>query len=140
MVGMNKNKSLGQNPLASGIFSKTIESSVENLESNVKSLDSRTRSSEASDTSLASINQESGFLIRSQSSLMACNVRLPETLIDWLDNLVKSSSRDRQRARIPKEVWVQAALEYFKALPLDWNNIKDENDLRKKLEDLSKKV
>jgi hypothetical protein len=122
------NKRLGQNPLTpdpskTSVFSKTIDSNHVGQDTS-ETKDSRIK------------NQESRFLNRDQSSLKGCNVRLPEELIDWLAELVKNSSRDRSRSRIRKEVWVQAALEYFQSLSFDWNSITDESDLRRVLEQL----
>ncbi len=37
---------------------------------------------------------------------------------------------------VVKEIWVQAALEIFQALPVDWEKVKDEENLRQLLNNL----
>ena len=63
------------------------------------------------------------------------NLRLPLELNDWLNDLLKKGKR-RHGAKIPKEIWVQAALEIFQALPVDWEKVKDEENLRQLLNNL----
>lgn len=60
------------------------------------------------------------------------NLRLPVALNDWLDDLLKKGKR-RHGQKIPKEIWMQAALELFKAMPMDWHDIATEDDLREAL-------
>ena len=60
------------------------------------------------------------------------NFRIPIDLNDWLDDLVKQGKR-RHGSKIPKEIWVQAALELFKNLPVNWEEIESTEDLRAKL-------
>jgi hypothetical protein len=79
-------------------------------------------------------------LNREQAELRGTNVRLPIELIDWVDDLVKSGSRDKNKSRIPKEVWFQAAIELFKAMPVDWDSISSEEELRDKLNTLESRL
>ena len=166
-MAVNKSKGLGNNPLSSGIFSKTDsteenpgvqlksqESRVDNQESKVKSQESRvenleftelepsTESQESKVNSQESRveNQEPRFLNREQAELKGTNVRLPIELIDWVDDLVKQGSRDKNKSRIPKEVWFQAALELFQAMPVDWDDISDEDELKDKLKSLESRL
>jgi hypothetical protein len=83
---------------------------------------------------------ESTFLNREQAELKGTNVRLPIELIDWVDDLVKQGSRDKNKSRIPKEVWFQAALELFQAMPVDWDTISDEDELRDALNSLESRI
>ncbi len=85
-------------------------------------------------------NVESRFLTREQAELKGTNVRLPIELIDWVDDLVKQGSRDKNKSRIPKEVWFQAALELFKAMPVDWDTVSDEDELREELNSLESRI
>lgn len=57
------------------------------------------------------------------------NLRLSVEMNDWLDSLLKLGKRTHGR-KIPKETWVQAALEIFRALPVDWQAIDSEESLR----------
>lgn len=145
-MAMKKSKGLGSNPLSSGIFSRTDsqekspdveldsqksrkpEASVPTQEQTVNTQESRVKS------------VESRFLNREQAELKGTNVRLPIELIDWVDELVKQGSRDKSKSRIPKEVWFQAALELFQAMPVDWDDISDEDELKDKLKSLESRI
>jgi len=131
-MAMKKNKRLGSNPLSSSIFSKT-DSPQDPSKADFQSLESRTL--EASEATL-----DSRVLSREQSELRGTNVRLPIKLIDWVDNLVKSGSRDKNKSRIPKEVWFQASLELFQLMPVDWDEILDEDQLREVLKSLESRL
>ncbi|MGB3191248.1 MAG: hypothetical protein WBB43_17725 [Limnoraphis sp.] len=149
-MAVKKSKGLGSNPLSSGIFSKT-DSTEEPPEVELKSQESRVESQESKlkihqesrELELSKESQESRvksvesrFLNREQAELKGTNVRLPIELIDWVDDLVKQGSRDKNKSRIPKEVWFQAALELFQAMPVDWDDISDEDELKDKLKSL----
>lgn len=124
-VRSSKSRSvLGDNPLSQGIFSKTEtetpaqppepknqEPIINNKESIVK-------------------NQESRFLEKGERE--AVNLRLPIELNDWLNELLKVGKR-RHGSKVPKEVWVQAALELFKAMPVNWEEIDSFESLRETL-------
>jgi hypothetical protein len=60
------------------------------------------------------------------------NLRLPIELNDWLNELLKVGKR-RHGSKVPKEVWVQAALELFKAMPVNWEEIDSFESLRETL-------
>lgn len=164
-MAVKKNKGLGSNPLSSGIFSKTDsseessevksqESRVESEESKPKRTESRVKSQESRKKEPSQVHQdsrvkniesrvesvESRFLNREQAELRGTNVRLPIELIDWVDDLVKQGSRDKNKSRIPKEVWFQAALELFQSMPVDWDNISDEEELRETLNSLESRL
>jgi hypothetical protein len=119
-MAVNKNKSrsvLGANPLAKGVFNKT-EVETEPSEEIIK-------------------NQESRFLIKGDRE--AVNLRLPIELNDWLNELLKKGKR-QHGAKVPKEVWVQAALELFKAMPVNWEEIDSEDSLRAALLNLESRI
>jgi len=117
-VGKSKSRSvLGDNPLAQGIFSKT--------EAGMMAQPPRGGNQE---TRLN--NQESRFLEKGERE--AVNLRLPLELNDWLNELLKVGKR-RHGTKVPKEVWVQAALELFRAMPVDWEEIDSEDSLRETL-------
>lgn len=120
-VGKNKSRSvLGDNPLSQGIFSKT-EIKTPSLPPESKSEEPRLN------------NQESRFLEKGERE--AVNLRLPIELNDWLNELLKVGKR-RHGSKVPKEVWVQAALELFKAMPVNWEEVDSEESLRQILNNI----
>lgn len=138
-VSKSKSRSvLGDNPLSQGIFSKTQtetptqppepknqESRIENQESRLKNQEPRIE------------NQESRFLEKGERE--AVNLRLPIELNDWLNELLKVGKR-RHGSKIPKEVWVQAALELFKAMPVNWEEIDSFESLGETLLNLESRI
>lgn len=119
-MAVNKGKSrsvLGANPLAKGVFKKT-EVETQPIESIIN-------------------NQESRFLIKGDRE--AVNLRLPLELNDWLNDLLKKGKR-KHGAKVPKEVWVQAALELFKAMPVNWEEIDSEENLQSALLNLETRI
>ncbi|MBG1270514.1 hypothetical protein [Nostoc sp. WHI] len=119
-MAVNKNKSrsvLGANPLAKGVFNKT-EVETQPTEEIIN-------------------NQESRFLIKGDRE--AVNLRLPIELNDWLNDLLKKGKR-KHGAKVPKEVWVQAALELFKAMPVNWEEIDSEENLQSALLNLETRI
>lgn len=119
-MAVNKGKSrsvLGDNPLAKGVFNKT-EVETQSTEEIIK-------------------NQESRFLIKGDRE--AVNLRLPIELNDWLNDLLKKGKR-KHGAKVPKEVWVQAALELFKAMPVNWEEIDSEENLQSALLNLETRI
>ncbi len=124
-VSKNKSRSvLGDNPLSQGIFSKTETGTPtqppvpENQEPRLK-------------------NKESRFLEKGERE--AVNLRFPIELNDWLNELLKVGKR-RHGSKIPKEVWVQAALELFRAMPVNWEEIDSEESLRDMLINLDSRI
>ena len=121
---------LGNNPLSQGIFSKTVDSSVSPADTDepVEVASIVEPQSKEPKLQLASVdNQESRFLNEEQKEKV--NLRLSVELNDWLDDLLKKGKRQHGH-KIAKEVWVQAALEFFRALPVDWQEIDSEESLR----------
>lgn len=121
---------LGNNPLSQGIFSKTVESNISSADTDETvevALIVETESKEPKLQPIEPNNQESRFLIEEQKEKV--NLRLSVELNDWLDDLLKKGKRQHGH-KIAKEVWVQAALELFRALPVDWHEIDSEESLR----------
>lgn len=119
---------LGDNPLSQGIFRKTETSPESKQASHDPSPVSS--ASEAKSKEYRVKKQESRFLEKGERE--AVNLRLPLELNDWLNELLRQGKR-RHGSKIPKEIWVQAALELFQALPVDWEEIEDESSLRETL-------
>ena len=124
-VSKSKSRSvLGDNPLSQWIFSKTqTETPTQTLEP--KPNEPRLK------------NQESRLLEKGERE--AVNLRLPIELNDWLNELLKVGKR-RHGSKIPKEVWVQAALELFKAMPVNWEEVDSEESLREALLNLESRI
>lgn len=117
-VSKSKSRSvLGDNPLSQGIFSKTETGTPTQVP--------------------VPENQESRFLEKGERE--AVNLRLPLELNDWLNELLKQGKR-RHGSKIPKEVWLQAALELFRAMPVNWEEIDSEESLRETLLNLESRI
>jgi hypothetical protein len=124
-VSKSKSRSvLGDNPLSQGIFSKT-------------QTETPTQPPEPENQEPRLENQESRLLKKRERE--AVNLRLPIELNDWLNELLKVGKR-RYGSKIPKEVWVQAALELFKAMPVNWEEIDSEESLRQTLLNLESRI
>ncbi|HEY9601429.1 MAG TPA: hypothetical protein V6C85_07465 [Allocoleopsis sp.] len=131
-VSKSKSRSvLGDNPLSQGIFSKT-ETETPAQPPEPKTQEARIKNKESRVN-----NQESRFLKRGERE--AVNLRLPIELNDWLNELLKLGKR-RHGSKVPKEVWVQAALELFKAMPVNWEEIDSEESLRETLFNLESRI
>ena len=115
--GKSQRPALGGNPLAQSIFSKT-EVETQPVAEVVDIQESTTN------------NKESIFLNKGERE--SVNLRLPIELNDWLNDLLKKGKR-QHGAKIPKEVWVQAALELFQAMPVNWEEIDSEEKLHEVL-------
>ena len=119
------NNALGENPLARGIYTKTAPeetSPPKNQERRIKKEESRIKNQEKS--------QDANFLRDSDREKV--NFRLPSELNDWLDDLIKTGKRQHGH-KIPKEIWVQAALELMKGLSVEWTEVTSIDELRTKL-------
>lgn len=79
------------------------------------------------------INQipENGFLPMNRE-LDKVTLRIPIELNDWLDSLLKQGKR-KHGQKIPKEVWVQAALELLRSMPVDWAEVQSIDQMREQL-------
>ena len=114
-----KESALGRDPLNNnlpkGIFSKTTDSEAIIPEETIVE------------------NQETLFLEDEEKEKV--NIRLSIQINDWLDELVKNGKRSHGR-KIPKEIWVQAALELFQSLPIDWKSIDSVDSLKATLKQI----
>lgn len=130
-MATQKRGALGNNPLSQGIFTKTTEPEL-NKQSEANEANEATSvipDPKAIETkSIARIkNKESRILIEERTEKV--NLRLSIQTNDWLDDLLKQGRRQHGH-KIPKEVWVQAALELFRAMPVDWEQIESEEALK----------
>lgn len=126
-MAMKKDQSkLGNNPLSQGIFEKTdADDAPTSQNPSIKKQESRIK------------DQDSIFLKRGERE--ATNLRLPIELNDWLNELLKTGKR-RHGAKVPKEVWVQAAIELFRAMPVDWEEIDSIERLQETLKYLESRI
>jgi len=129
---------LGGNPLSKGKISKTeeIEPQPAELTEIPTSLVEIQESTIKIQESIVNI-QESRFLNRGERE--SVNLRLPIELNDWLNDLLKKGKR-KHGSKIPKEVWVQAAIELFRSIPMDWEEIDTEENLHSTLLNLESRI
>ena len=106
---------LGDNPLNQSIFSKTVADEAEPQPT-----------SEQKSIFLEDVDKE---------DKEALNLRLPIKLNDWLNERLKRGKR-LHKHKIPKEIWVQTALEFLIAMPVNWDEIDSEESLREALFDI----
>jgi hypothetical protein len=135
----NERTRLGENPLealtapqATGIFRKTdLVSRNEPLE-----IADQAQDGDRPDTFPESVKQnpDSRFLQSSQA-LEKVTLRISIELNDWLDDLLKQGKR-KHGQKIPKEIWLQAALELMKSAPIEWTEITSIDHLRETLQNL----
>jgi hypothetical protein len=106
---------LGDNPLNQSIFSKTVADEAEPQPT-----------SEQKSIFLEDVDKE---------DKEAVNLRLPIKLNDWLNERLKRGKR-LHKHKVPKEIWVQTALEFLIAMPVNWDEIDSEESLREALFDI----
>ena len=136
-----KKLGLGTNPLAAetsskGIFQKTeeIPENGNQIPENGNQENYRTIEALAHTTSHTAKSNpmtKMEFLAEDQD-LDKVTLRISIELNDWLDDLLKQGKRNHGQ-KIAKEVWVQAALELFKAMPVDWTEIQSVEQMRERL-------
>jgi hypothetical protein len=120
-----KKTSLGSDPLSTptgkGIFQKTAEPEAKKKETRSK-------------------KPETVFLKEDDDrELDKVTLRMPIELNDWLDDLLKQGKR-KHGQKIPKEVWVQAAIELLRVMPVDWSEVQSVDQMREKLYLLEKGI
>ncbi|NJM47071.1 MAG: hypothetical protein HC860_13665 [Alkalinema sp. RU_4_3] len=133
-----KKSGLGNNPLApatKGIFEKTAENPEGGnpIPENGKQQSPEATIAPAGKQKTGSRKKkpEPGFLAEDQK-LDKVTVRIPIELNDWLDDLLKQGKR-KHGQKVPKEIWLQAALELFKVMPVDWSEVQSIEQMREKL-------
>lgn len=132
MSANKSKKALGENPLSKGIFTQTEQEKVkESAESKVDDI-SRKKNQESRIKNLENLHPSSEPLLN-DSQKEKVNLRLPTELNDWLDDLIKAGKR-RNGQKIPKEIWMQAALELLRASLDNPDEISSIEELREALE------
>ena len=56
------------------------------------------------------------------------NVRLPAELNYWLNDVVRRTKRSHG-AKVPKESLIEASVEFIKELDIDWESIKNKEEI-----------
>ena len=137
-MATRKSSALGNNPLSQGIFTKTESSSSvsTHVTTTEKSEASKVNQDKNSKVSRKK-NQDSRFLKSVREEKV--NLRLSIKINDWLDGLLKKGKRNHGQ-KIPKEVWVQAALELFQSMPVNWEEIDSEERLADELKKLESRI
>lgn len=138
-MAIQKRGALGNNPLNQGIFTKTVEPETTITPTATiepKATTPKTATIELKQESRKKI-KESRILIDNRTEKV--NLRLSVKVNDWLDNLLKKGRRQHGH-KIPKEVWVQAALELFQSMPVNWDEIESEEDLKATLLNLESRL
>jgi hypothetical protein len=141
-VPTDKRSALGINPLNQGIFNRTTQATSEPVAAPAEAPEATTSEPSDEASKRSSIQQttnkiqENSFLNLEDTDREAITLRLPVVLNDWLDDLLKHGKRNYGR-KIPKEIWLQAALELLKAAPIDWKSIDSEDALRTTLHSLA---
>ncbi len=137
MSAKNNRSVLGNNPLGGGL-SRGIFSKTENLkdESELQFPTDQVKKDSLIENQEKQ-NQESSFLNEAEKEKV--NLRLPIEINDWLDELVKKGKRNHGH-KIPKEIWVQAALEFFQAMPVDWFNVATIEALKEELKNQENRI
>lgn len=121
---------LGNDPLSQGIFSKTETAKAKSDEPLKESIINKKDSSKK--------KKEKRFL-KEDAYKERVNLRLSADLNDWLNDLLKKGRRTHGR-KIRKEIWVQAAIELFQAMPIDWAKVESEDQLRDALKSLESRI
>lgn len=138
-MATQKRGALGNNPLNQGIFTKTVETETAIAPTTTIEPEATTPK-----TATIEIKQESRKKTKESRILIdnrteKVNLRLSVKVNDWLDNLLKKGRRQHGH-KIPKEVWVQAALELFQSMPVNWEEIESEEALKATLLNLESRL
>ena len=133
-MATQKRGALGTNPLSQGIFTKTTEPELNGSTKPVETTSATETIPTVPEVKTHEVKavsrkkkEESRILIEERTEKV--NLRLSIETNDWLDELLKRGRRQHGH-KIPKEVWVQAALELFRAMPIDWEQIESEEALK----------
>lgn len=137
---VHKRSGLGGNPLSQGLFSRTTDIEVpettsvqpvevpreeEKPQAKIKNLETRKK------------KVENRFLEDiEEGSKESIGLQVTTEINDWLDEIVKVGRRKHGR-KIPKQIWIQAGVELLRAMPIDWTEIRDLDELRGKLSALA---
>lgn len=143
-----KRSGMGGNPLSQGLFSRTdadIEAKAPAVEKAEKIEEQPKQGEEKPSAKVAKLESrkkklENRFLEDIEDGPKeSIGLQVTAEVNDWLDDVVKVGRRKHGR-KIPKQVWIQAGVELLRAMPVEWDEIGDLDELRGKLDDLSRIV
>ncbi len=88
----------------------------------------------------ASPNPERIFLVGVEGNdKESIGLQVTTEINDWLDRVVKASRRKHGK-KLKKQVIIQAGVELLRSMPVDWTDVGDLDELRRKLGELSAAV
>lgn len=137
---VHKRSGLGGNPLSQGLFSRTTD--IETPETTSVQPVEVPREEEKPQAKIKNIESrkkkvENRFLEDiEEGSKESIGLQVTTEINDWLDEIVKVGRRKHGR-KIPKQIWIQAGVELLRAMPIDWTEIRDLDELRGKLSALA---
>lgn len=130
---------MGINPLGGGgLFDKTEPVTPENSETSEPSKSTSRKKQESKNVetrkkNLENIKKKSEFLYDIENSKKeSIGLQVTTEVNDWLDEVVKASRRNTGR-KLPKQVLIQAGIELLRAMPVDWAEVGDIEEMRSKL-------
>lgn len=131
-----KRSGMGGNPLSRGLFVKTEEPSDRpEVRSALARKTTKTTTSRPASTAIS----PSFLQTIEQGTKESIGVQITVDVNDWLDTVVKTGRR-KQGKKIPKQVWIQAGVELLRAMPIDWTDMRDLDELRQTLATLAATV
>lgn len=142
----SKRSGMGGNPLSQGLFSRTdadTESKapvIDKIEEPRPKQEKQEPKSKVANLESRKKKIENRFLADIEDGPKeSIGLQVTAEVNDWLDEVVKVGRRKHGR-KIPKQVWIQAGVELLRAMPVEWDEIGDLDELRAKLDDLSRIV
>ena len=91
-------------------------------------------------SSTSSQNIEHSFLVGVEGyDKESIGLQVTTEVNDWLDQVVKASRRKHGK-KLKKQVIIQAGVELLRSMPVDWTDVGDLDELRRKLRELSAAV
>ncbi|MBW4444296.1 MAG: hypothetical protein KME10_24340 [Plectolyngbya sp. WJT66-NPBG17] len=138
---------MGINPLGSGggLFDKTEPVTPTDSETSEPSKSTSRKKQESQNLetrkkNLENTKEKSGFLQDIETSKKeSIGLQVTTEVNDWLDDLVKANRRNTGR-KLPKQVLIQAGIELLRAMPVDWSEVGDIEELRSKLSQVARLV
>ena len=135
---------MGGNPLSQSLFSRTDAESATPVTPAIEvapETPKRERKQESTKVNKVDSkikNLENRFLENIETSPKeSIGLHVTAEINDWLDNVVKVGRRKHGK-KIPKQVWIQSGIELLRAMPIEWAEISDLDELRSTLDKLSK--
>ena len=140
-----KKTGLGESPLSlftpTSVLTEEVES-AQRAKQTAQQMVVFEKSQEQSTNTLSNqrTTAKSAFLLGVESNHKeSIGLQVTTEINDWLDQVVKAGRRKHGK-KLQKQVIIQAGVELLRAMPVDWTDIVDLNELRATLEKLSTAV